>query len=60
MYDFRCNKIDVRDEFDENVKNKIIINLIVIVVYVNFDNVTNVIDDVIEIDLKIDVKFDVS
>ena len=61
LFDKTCNWIDVYDEFDENVKNKINVDLIVIVVvHVFWNNVKNVINDVIEIDLEIDTKFDVS
>ena len=53
LHDVTCNWIDICDEFDENVKNNIIniIDLIVIVVHVICDDVTNVMKNVIEIDL---------
>ena len=54
FFDLTCDKIDICDEFDENVKNKIIADLIVIVVYVICDDVKNVINDVTKND-KINV-----
>ena len=61
-YNFWCKKIDVCDEFDENVKNKIIdlnkrenfdvIDLIAIIVHVILNDVIDEIENVIEIDAK--------
>ena len=53
MFDVTCKWIDVCDEFDENVKNKIIANLTVIAVYVIDDDVIDVTKNVIKIDVNV-------
>ena len=53
LLDITCNWIDVCDEFDENVKNKIIDVLIVIAVHVIFVDVIDQAKNVIEVNVNV-------